>query len=252
MKVSIITVCYNSEATIRDTIESVLAQTYSNIEYIIIDGASSDSTLSIINEYDNKISKLISEKDKGIYDAMNKGVKIATGEIIGILNSDDFYENNKVISTVVKNFASNPISDIAFGNIVFVNPNQLDRIVRNYNAKHFESWKLRFGWMPPHPATFIRKRAYDTVGLYSLHYKISADYEMFVRLLLLNKLTFTYIDQVLVRMRAGGASTSGISSNIVLNAEIVKACRSNGVYTNIFMVLTKIPFKLLELVKKSI
>ena len=252
MKVSIITVCYNSEATIRDTIESVLEQTHLDIEYIIIDGASSDETLPIINSYGNKISKFISEEDKGIYDAMNKGVEVATGEIIGILNSDDFYENNEVISSVVKSLEFNSTSDIVFGNIVFVKPDQLDNIVRHYDAKHFKPWKLKFGWMPPHPATFIRKNAYNTVGLYSLNYKISADYEMFVRLFLLHQLKFTYIDEVLVRMRSGGVSTSGISSNILLNTEIVSACRSNGIYTNIFMVLTKIPFKLLELVKKTV
>jgi len=245
-------VCYNSDKTIHGTITSVLSQTYPNIEYIIIDGASNDATLSIINRFGNKISKLVSEKDKGIYDAMNKGIQMATGEIVGILNSDDFYENDEVIATVVRSLASNRTSDIVFGNIVFVNPDQLGQVVRYYDAKHFKAWKLRFGWMPPHPATFIRKKVYDALGYYSLNYKISADYEMFVRLLLINQCKFTYIDEVLVRMRSGGVSTSGLRSNILLNTEIVKACRSNGVYTNIFMVLIKIPFKLLELVKKKI
>lgn len=251
MKVSIITVCYNSEATIRDTIESVLTQSYANIEYIIIDGNSTDSTLSIINEYGEQIATVVSENDKGIYDAMNKGIAIASGEIIGILNSDDFYENNEVIATVMNTFQTLPASDLVFGNIVFVKPKELNKVVRCYDAKHFKPWKLRFGWMPPHPATFIRKAVYNECGLYALDYKISSDYEMFVRLLLIEKRDYTYMNQTLVKMRSGGVSTAGLRSNLLLNKEIVKACRTNGIYTNIFMVLTKIPFKMLELVKKK-
>jgi glycosyltransferase involved in cell wall biosynthesis len=250
MKISIITVCYNSAATIRDTLESVLSQTYPNIEYIIVDGASTDATLAIIAEYRDRIAHLISEPDRGLYDAMNKGIRAATGDVIGILNSDDFYENNTVISDVAACFTANPHSDLIFGDIVFVNPAQLDTITRHYRAHHFRAWKLRFGWMPPHPATFIRQQAYQSVGLYALDYKISADYEMFVRMLLVKRLNFTRLDKVLVRMRAGGVSSAGIRSNIRLNAEIVKACRTNGIYTNIALVLTKIPFKLLELIRK--
>lgn len=250
MKISIITVCYNSAATIRDTIESVLAQTHPNIEYIIVDGSSTDRTLAILAEYRDSIAHVISEPDSGLYDAMNKGILAATGDIIGILNSDDFYENNEVISDIANCFRKNPQSDLVFGDIVFVNPEQLDTITRHYRSKHFRAWKLRFGWMPPHPATFIRKQAYQAVGLYALDYKISADYEMFVRMLMVKRLQFTRLDKVLVKMRAGGVSSAGIRSNIRLNTEIVKACRSNGIYTNILLVLTKIPFKLLELVRK--
>jgi glycosyltransferase involved in cell wall biosynthesis len=250
VKISVITVCYNSAATIRDTLESVLAQTYPNIEYIIVDGASTDATLTIIAEYRNRIAHLISEPDQGLYDAMNKGIRVATGDVIGIINSDDFYENNTVISDVAACFTATPHSDLIFGDIVFVNPAQLETITRYYRAHHFRAWKLRFGWMPPHPATFIRKQIYQTVGLYALDYKISADYEMFIRMLMVNHLKFTHLDKVLVRMRAGGVSSAGIHSNIRLNAEIVKACRSNGIYTNIALVLTKTPFKLLELIQK--
>ena len=250
MKISIITVCYNSSATIRDTFESVLSQTYSDIEYIVVDGASTDSTLEIAAEYSGCITRLVSEPDNGLYDAMNKGIEAATGDVIGILNSDDLYENNTVISDVAASFAASPTSDLVFGDVVFVKPDQLDVVTRHYRAGHFKAWKLRFGWMPPHPATFIKKSAYEKVGLYSLDYKISADYEMFVRMLLVNDLTLTRLDKVLVRMRSGGVSTSGFSSTIRLNKEIVKACRSNGIYTNISMLLTKVPFKLLELVRK--
>lgn len=250
MKISIITVSYNSASTIRDTIESVLSQRYENIEYIVVDGASSDTTMAIVNEYGSKIAKVVSEPDKGIYDAMNKGISLATGDIIGILNSDDFFETDDVVGSVASCFASSPESQLVFGDIVFVDPNDLNTVTRFYGAGHFRSWKLRFGWMPPHPATFIRAEAYKLAGPYSILYRISADYEMFVRLLVVHKLPFARLDQVLVRMRAGGVSTSGVRSSLRLNREIVQACRRNGIYTNLVMVLSKLPFKLVEYFKR--
>lgn len=210
MTVSIITVCYNSAATIEDTITSVLSQDYKNIEYIVIDGGSSDATLDIINKYREQISIVISEPDKGIYDAMNKGIKNATGNIVGILNSDDFYETKDVISEIVNNFDID--TDIVFGNLIFVKPENIKKITRFYSLPHFKAWKLRFGWMPPHPATFIKKSVYDKYGLYKINYKISADYEVFVRFLLVNKVNFKHINKILVRMRDGGVSTSGLRS----------------------------------------
>lgn len=251
MKVSIITVCFNSAATLRDTIESVLAQNYDAIEHVIVDGASTDETLVIANEYRSRLGALISEPDKGLYDAMNKGVKAATGDIIGILNSDDFFESNDVISEVVKKFESTPEADLVFGDVVFVSPDDLDTVTRFYQAGHFRPWKLRFGWMPPHPATYVRKKAYAQVGEYRLDMKIAADYEMFVRWLLVNRCQYAWVDKVIVRMRTGGVSTSGLKSSLLLNREIVKACRRNGIYTNLLLVLSKIPFKLLELSRRS-
>ena len=250
MKISIITVCFNSEKTIRDTIESVLGQDYSNIEYIIIDGESNDDTLNIVNEYAGHINTVVSESDKGIYDAMNKGIQLATGDVIGILNSDDFFEYSSVISDVVNQFKSSPESSLVFGDVIIVEPSNTQKIVRFYNADKFRTWKLKFGWMPPHPASFIKRSVYKQVGSYSLDYKIAADYELFVRMLMLHKLSYTRINKVLVRMRVGGLSTSGFKSNYLLNSEIVKACKRNGIYTNLFFVLLKIPFKLLELFKK--
>lgn len=247
MKISIITVCYNSESTIRDTIESILAQTYSDIEYIIVDGASSDGTMAIVDEYKDFIATVVSEPDKGIYDAMNKGIELATGDVVGILNSDDFYQNNDAIQDIVCQFNSFPDSDLVFGDVVFIAPDNLEKIVRFYRSDHFKPWKLRFGWMPPHPASFIKKRAYDQVGVYSLDYTISSDYEMFVRLLLVHRLSFSRINKILVRMRAGGVSTASIKSRLLLNKEIVQACKDNGVYTNLLFVLSKLPFKLMEL-----
>lgn len=247
MKISIITVCYNSEATIRDTIESVLSQDYPDIEYIVVDGASTDATLTVVGEYRERITQVVSEPDSGIYDAMNKGISQATGDVIGILNSDDFYQTNTVISDVVACFQRFPQSDIVFGDVVFVQPENLNRIVRHYRAERFKPWKLRFGWMPPHPATFITRRAYQCAGKYSLEYQIAADYEMLVRLFLVQRFKIARLDKVLVRMRAGGVSTAGIKSSICLNKEIVRACRENGIYTNLVFVLSKFPFKVMEL-----
>lgn len=250
MKVSIITVCYNSEKTIRDTIRSVLSQDHDDIEYVIVDGASRDGTMAIVSEYKDSLAVVISERDQGIYDAMNKGIAAASGEIVGILNSDDFYEGNHVISDMVAAFKRDPQLDVVFGDVVFVQPDQLSQIRRHYRAGHFKAWKLRFGWMPPHPGTFIKRAAYARVGDYSLQYKIAADYEMFVRLLHVNKCRYHWINRVIVRMRLGGVSTAGIKSSILLNQEIVRACRANGLYTNLSLVLSKIPFKLMELVRR--
>ncbi len=249
MKVSIITVCLNAASTISDAIESVIAQTHPDIEHIIIDGGSTDGTLDVISRYKDEIHCVVSEPDNGIYDAMNKGISIASGEVIGILNSDDIYEDDKVIEDVVEKFASTK-ADIVLGDVVWVDRENLSCIRRYYSSERFEAWKLRIGWMPPHPATFIKSKAYKQAGPYSLEYQIASDYEMFVRLMLVHHFQFVRLPRVLVRMRMGGISTSGIRSLWIMNMEIIKACKRNNVYTNIFFILTKVPFKLLELYKK--
>lgn len=250
MKVSIITVCSNSAATIRDAIDSVLGQTYADIEYIVVDGASTDGTVDILREYEEEIARIISEPDGGIYDALNKGISFATGDIVGILNSDDFFESPDTIQYVVNGFCSSSYVDIVFGDVVFVESSDLATVKRFYSSRRFKPWKLRFGWMPPHPGTFVRRGAYRKCGQYSLKYKISSDYEMFVRWLIVENLPYLRIDHVLVRMRHGGVSTAGLKSNFLLNREIVDACVSNGLYTNLVFLLAKIPFKLLELIRK--
>jgi glycosyltransferase involved in cell wall biosynthesis len=249
-KVSIITVCFNSEDTIWDTLNSVQSQDYPNIEHVIVDGGSSDGTMSIVAEFREALGPVVSEPDKGLYDAMNKGIGMATGDMIGILNSDDFFEDSGVIRTVVEAFEQDASVDVVFGNVVFVTPPDLQAITRFYPAGHFRPWKLRFGWMPPHPATFVRRSVYDEFGGYRLDMKISADFEMFVRWLVKHNLTYRWVDKVIVRMRAGGVSTAGLRSSLILNKEIVRACRENGLYTNLAFVLTKVPFKLLELVRR--
>lgn len=250
MKVSVITVCYNSEKTIASTLDSIASQTHENLEHVIVDGGSTDGTINIVKQKLRDGDIFVSEPDEGLYDAMNKGVDLATGDIVGVLNSDDFYESDDAVATVVEMFRRTPEADLVFGDVVFVSPDNLNKVIRLYRAAHFRPWKLRFGWMPPHPATFVRKSAYERVGKYRLDMRIAADYDMFVRWLLVAGLKWQYLDRVLVRMRAGGVSTSGIRSSIRLNREIVRACRDNGIYTNLIFVLSKIPFKLLELIRR--
>lgn len=248
MKISIVTICFNSEATIRDTIESVLAQSYSDIEYIIIDGQSTDTTLSIIKEYKERIAILISEPDKGIYDAMNKGISLATGDIIGILNSDDFYRTNKVITEVVVAYNKSPNTDILLGGVDFVRSEDISRVVRSYKAVGFKPWKLRFGFMPPHPSSFIRREVYEKIGIYKLNYKIGADFDFFVRSFLVHKLSFIIVDRTWVRMRVGGISTSGLQSYKISTQEILRSFKENQRYSNVFFVLIRLPLKIFQLI----
>jgi len=243
MKVSIITVCFNSAATIRDTIESVLEQNYPNIDYLIIDGGSTDETLSIISEYDSRIATIISERDLGIYDAMNKGIHLASGEIIGILNSDDIYMDKNSVTQLVAPIVEGK-SESTFADLIVVSTNDLNKVVRYYDSSYFSPEKFRFGWMPAHPTFFVKKSCYEMVGDYSLDYKIAADYEMLIRILAVHKASYSYLPRPVVRMRAGGASTSGLSRNWILNTEIVRACKDNGIYSNMLMLLLKIPTKL--------
>lgn len=243
MKVSIITVCFNSAATIRDTIESVLEQNYSDIEYLIIDGGSTDGTLSIISEYGSRIAKVISEPDFGIYDAMNKGIHLASGEIIGILNSDDIYIDKHSVTQLVSPILEGK-SDSTFADLIVVSTNDLNKVVRYYDSSYFSPEKFRFGWMPAHPTFFVKKSCYEIVGDYSLDYKIAADYEMLIRLLLIAKVTYTYISKPLIKMRLGGASSANLIRVWTLNCEIVHACKRNGIWTTLPLLLLKFPKKL--------
>lgn len=206
--------------------------------------------MKIVSEYEDRIATIVSEPDHGIYDAMNKGIRAATGDVVGILNSDDFFATPNVIANVVEVFDGSRDADMVFGDVVFVAPNDLSSVKRFYSSRHFKPWKLRFGYMPPHPATFVRRELYTRFGEYNLDYHIAADYEMFVRWLIRHEVKFRRIDEVLVRMRLGGVSTAGLRSSILLNREIVRACVDNGLYTNLVCMLPKIPFKLLELLRR--
>jgi glycosyltransferase involved in cell wall biosynthesis len=243
MMVSIITVVYNGGDSISKTIDSVLSQSYNNIEYIIIDGKSVDNTFDIITSYKNKISTFVSEPDNGIYDAMNKGISLSNGDVIGILNSDDFYSNKDVISLVIEKFNNYPKIDMILGNVVFVRPNNLDAVARLYSSFKFKNWKIRFGFSPAHPAAFIKKSAYLKVGKYSEEYKISADFEWFSRAFFHHHLKYEKINRNLVTMREGGVSTSGFKSYLTSSREQLHALKSNNIYSNIVFIAFRLPLK---------
>jgi glycosyltransferase involved in cell wall biosynthesis len=249
LKISIITVVWNNAITIKDAIDSVLGQTYENIEYIVVDGASTDGTVEIVQSYGDKINKFVSEPDRGLYDAMNKGLALATGDIVGILNSDDFYMDNQVIEKIAKEFQSKNV-DSVFADLVFVKPENLDKAVRYYDSSYFTPEKFAYGWMPAHPTFFVKRCVYENFGVFKTDYKIAADYELLTRFLAKNKINYSYIKEPIVKMRIGGASTSGIKSNYILNKEIIRACKENDIYTNWAMVLSKYPKKILGLFKK--
>ena len=253
MKISIITVVHNNQETIQDAMNSVLSQEYDDLEYIIVDGASIDGTLEVIKEavkkYPERNIKFISEKDEGIYDAMNKGIGLATGDMIGMLNSDDFYINNDVISTVVNAFMAENV-DSVFADLVYVGVDDLDKIVRYYSSATFHPKKMAYGWMPAHPTFFAKKKTYEQYGFYKTDYKIAADYELIARFLVKNRVSYSYIPKVLVKMRTGGTSTRNLKSNWILNKEILRACAENGIKTNIVKILSKYPTKILQLIKK--
>ena len=190
MKISLITVCYNSEKTVEDTLKSVLQQNYENYEYIVIDGKSKDHTIDIVKKYEQKFSgrlKFISEPDKGIYDAMNKGIRMSTGDIVGIINSDDFYHRGDVLEKVAESFEVGETEAI-YGDVRFVNPDNLDRTVRYYSSKRFVPSLFRFGFMPAHPTFFTYRKYFDQFGYYKTNYKIAADYELLVRFLYVHRL----------------------------------------------------------------
>lgn len=242
MKVSIITATYNSERTIKDTLLSVKQQTYKNVEHIIIDGASTDKTINLLDLYGHQGPK-ISEADKGIYDAMNKGVTMAGGDIIGILNSDDFYADNKVLEKVVKTFEESGC-DAVYGDLVYVDGRESAKVVRKWIAGKYNKDLFYQGWMPPHPTVFIKKEVYEKYGLFNLKFKSSSDYELLLRLMVLKNIKVEYISQVLVHMRTGGHSTKSLANRLAAHKEDYLAWLSNGIspkwYTLAMKPLSKI------------
>ena len=247
MKITIVTTTYNSASTLRDTMESVLAQTHKDIEYWVIDGGSEDDTLGLIKEYEPLFDgrmKWISEPDNGLYDALNKGISRATGDVVGILNSDDFYTSPTVLEQVAAGFTDGV--DAVYGDIHFVRPSDLDKCVRYYSSKLFRPWALRFGFMPAHPSFYVRREVYERCGGYALDYKLAADYDMMVRLLYKEKIRCRYLSVDMVTMRTGGMSTKNVRNRLLLTKEDVKACRRYGLYSNFLMCSCKYAVKLFE------
>ena len=252
MKISIITVTFNSAETLPDTIESVLRQDYDDYEYLVIDGGSKDATVDIIKQFEPRFGgkmRWISEPDKGMYDGINKGIRMATGDVVGIINSDDFYHRNDIFRIINSSFEENPGIQAIYGDVRFVTPDNLDKTVRYYSSAKFKPAKFRWGWMPAHPTFFTYRSNFDKFGLYKTDYHIAADYELLIRFLYTNHLPARYIPVDFMKMRTGGRSTNGIKSNIVLNQEIVRGCRENGIYTNMAMLFLKYFVKVFELIK---
>lgn len=237
MKVSIITATWNSAATLRDTLDSVLSQTYQDVEHIIVDGMSKDETMDIVRAYEARYHgrlKYVSEPDKGIYDAMNKGIAMATGDVIGILNSDDFYTSPNVVEVLVNKLERSG-ADAVYGDIHFVDDSDLTKCVRYYSSKKFRRWKMRLGWMPAHPSFYCMKSIYEKFGTFDLSFKIGADFENLLRLIFVNKIKTLYVPLDCVTMRTGGASTSGIKSHRQILADHQRAFKKNGVYSNVIL-----------------
>ena len=247
-KISVITVCYNSEKTITETIKSVLNQDYENFEYIIIDGKSTDNTLNIINRYKDKIDVIISEKDKGIYDAINKGIKIATGDVVGILNSDDSFNGHNVLSKINSSFFLKNEIDIVYSDVIFLDPTS-KKIVRYYSSKFFKLKLFRFGFQPAHPTFYAKKYLFDKYGYYDIKYKIAADFDLMLRFLYVHKINYLYRNDVWVKMLTGGASTNGINSVIKINKEILDSCTKNKIYSNYIIIYSKYFVKWLSFFK---
>lgn len=244
MKISVVTATWNSGKTVKDTIESVLHQTYKDIEHIVKDGGSKDNTMAICMDYLNRVystddthdsvmktMKIVSEKDSGIYDAMNKGVMMASGEIIGILNSDDFYTSDDVLQKVAEEFEKCPELEAVYGDIHFVKPEDLTKCTRYYSSKSFRPWLLRFGFMPAHPSFYVRREVYEKYGLYDLQFRTSSDFDWMVRLFAKHHIRAKYLPMDFVTMRDGGESTAGMEAKRKVNNDIMGSLRKHGIFT---------------------
>lgn len=246
MVVSIITVVYNNARYVRDAIESVLSQDYSNIEYLVIDGGSTDGTVDIIKEYQDRISFFITEPDNGIYDALNKGVVLSTGDVIGVLHSDDQFCGNQVISSAVKKLDEDK-AEFCFSDAVITDMKS-GKVLRYYRAHYFRQWMFRIGWMPPHTTCFISKSLFDEFGLYSISYKIASDFDFLLRMFYGRRIIWTYLNIISVKMRQGGVSNSGFASKKIIASEINQSLRSNNVWSLSIFQLARYFIRLTELV----
>ncbi len=243
--ISIITVVRNNKEFIEDAINSVLSQSYPHIEHIIIDGGSTDGTLDIIKKYDKKISKWISELDYGTFDALNKGIKMSSGDVIGFLHSDDLFADGKVIEKIADKFTS-PDINILYSDLVYVSKRNINKIIRRWKAGRFSKEALKFGWMPPHPTMFVRKSLYNKTGLFDTDLKIASDYDMILRLLKSNPGTIVYIEEVFIRMRLGGKSNKRLNDIFRKSKEDYIILKRNEFVLPVFTLLCKNFRKLIQ------
>lgn len=254
MKISIITATWNSGATLRCTMRSVLSQSYPNIEHIIVDGGSTDDTMEIVHELESEYQgklRYISGKDKGLYDAMNKGIAMATGNIVGILNSDDFYTSSNVLAAVAKAMSDTDL-DAVYGDIHYVKDDDLQTCIRYYSSRLFHRRWMRLGFMPAHPSFYCRKEIYEKYGGFNLSYKIAADFECLLRLIFVHKIHLRYIPMDFVTMRTGGASTSGLSSHKQILLDHQQAFKENGIYSNVLLESLRYIYKIYEIIETKV
>ncbi|MGK0500802.1 MAG: glycosyltransferase [Oceanicoccus sp.] len=249
MKISVITVCFNAAETIADTIESIRCQSYADIEYIIVDGGSTDETLSIIEQNSDVVSLLLTGPDDGMYHAANKGISAASGDIIGMLNADDFYADKDVLKDVAASITAG--SDAVYGDLHYVDRDNPQKITRNWISGPYDRESFRFGWMPPHPTFFIRKKAYDSYGLFVLDFESAADYELMLRMLYKHSLKPSYINRVLVKMRVGGKSNVSFANRVRANKEDRKAWEINELKADWYTLYLKPLSKLKQFVNRN-
>jgi glycosyltransferase involved in cell wall biosynthesis len=245
LKITVITVAFNAVQSIADTLESVASQTHRDIEHIVVDGASTDGTLELVKTRGGRVAQLVSEPDEGIYDAMNKGLRLASGDVIGFLNADDVYANTHVLEQVSMIMETNEI-DALLGDAEFFDPAKPTRVLRRYRSERFRPDRIGWGWMPAHPALFLTRLTFERFGPFRTDYCIAGDFELVARIFGNGALRYQHIPEVLVRMRTGGVSTRGLRNTYILNKEVLRACRENAIDTNVFKILSKYPMKLLE------
>ena len=245
MKISVITVCYDSAKTIGHTLRSVREQKHGDIEHIIVDGGSKDNTLEVVAAEGPHVAKLVSERDNGIYDAMNKGIRLATGEVVVFLNADDFYKDVNVLARVVAVMQAEQL-DAVYGDVEFFRSGQQDSVARRYNSGRFTANRLGWGWMPAHPALFVRRALFERYGAFRTDYRIAGDFEFVARVFQHADLRHRHLPEVLVRMQMGGVSTSGWRATLQVNREMMRACRANAIQTNWLKMLVRYPLKALE------
>jgi len=249
LKISIITVAYNAVDTIESTLLSVAQQTFPDVEHVVIDGGSNDGTQDVISKHGDRISRFVSEPDHGIYDAMNKGLRLATGDVIGFLNADDVYADTGVLARVSAAMETGRL-DALFGDAEFVSPDRPGHPLRRYRSGRFRPGRIAWGWMPAHPTLFLRRHVYDRFGLFRTDYRIAGDFELVARIFHGDTLKYRHVPEVLVRMRTGGVSTGGWRNTLLLNREVLRACRENGISTSLPKILSKYPAKLLEFIRR--
>ena len=253
MKISLITATYNSAETLRDTMQSVLNQTFKDVDYIIVDGNSNDGTIDIVKEFEPQFEgrlRWVSEPVKGIYDAMNKGVKMAQGDVVGILNSDDFFASDNVLEKVNAAFLENPAIEGVYADVRYVDWHETGKTVRMFSGKDFTREKLCWGKMPPHPSFYVKRVCYDRFGLYSLDYPICSDYDMFVKMIWIGNINTLYINDIFVNMRSGGTSSNGIKVHRKIMKERMKCVREHNMPSNFFMQISRYFGKIFSLIKK--